>query len=114
MPLEHGLEQEAAKPGALMVGIDEQLIDMRPGRRQEGDDRAVDLDHPHPVPLGHLAGVPAPHLVQRVGPVDETVRDPARPPVHPADGVQIRGRERPQLRDRRGLVHVRCLPAVAG
>ena len=93
-PLQHRREKRASKAGALVVGIDEQLVDVGAARCEVGYDRVLGADNLPPVPLLELPGIPMPHLILRVGPVHEPVCDTACTPMHPTDAIEIDGLQR--------------------
>ena len=87
----HRRQQRAADAAGLVVGVDEQLVDMGADRDEVARDLALDAGDPAPVRFRELAGVAVAHL--GLG-----ERDPAGAAVNLADRSQIvRGRCRSMI-----------------
>jgi hypothetical protein len=61
-PLQHFREKRGSKTGALVVGVDEQLVDVGIARCKVGDNHVLGANDLPPVPLLELPGVPTPNF----------------------------------------------------
>jgi hypothetical protein len=101
-PLQHRRKKRASKAGALVIGIDEQLVDVGAARCEIGDNQVPGADNLPPVPLLELPGIPMPHLILCVGPAHEAICGTACTPMHPTDAIEIDGLQRSEVIRGRG------------